>query len=86
MAYADYRHCDICDRKTFYDANLNYEQGKSVLASDFARINGEPAAWGYKLDSLGDWSVICRDCAKKFKTVTVERTQAEIEADEARRK
>jgi hypothetical protein len=25
MAYADYRHCDICDAKTFYDANLDYD-------------------------------------------------------------
>ena len=25
MAYADYRHCDICDAKTFYDANVDYD-------------------------------------------------------------
>lgn len=25
MAYVDYRHCDICDAKTFYDANLDHD-------------------------------------------------------------
>ena len=25
MAYADYTHCDVCDRKAFYDANINWE-------------------------------------------------------------
>lgn len=25
MAYADYRHCDVCDAKAFYDAGLDYD-------------------------------------------------------------
>ena len=25
MAYADYLHCAVCDRKTIYDADLNYD-------------------------------------------------------------
>lgn len=26
MAMSDYRLCDVCDGKAFYDLNLNYEQ------------------------------------------------------------
>lgn len=51
MAKADYRLCDVCDGKVFYDANLNYEP------------NSEPPLY-YELDYLGDWKVICKDCAK----------------------
>ena len=29
MAGADYRLCDVCDQKVFYDVNLNYNRGKS---------------------------------------------------------
>jgi len=25
MAYADYLHCAVCDRKSIYDAELDYE-------------------------------------------------------------
>ena len=25
MAYADYYHCDVCDSKAFYDANVDWE-------------------------------------------------------------
>ena len=74
MAYADYRHCDICDCKVFYDANLNYEQsGKDspIPKEEEARVAGDVQAWGYRLDYLGDWAVICRDCAKNHKTVVV---------------
>jgi hypothetical protein len=56
MAAADYRLCDVCGRKTFYDANLNYEWDDK----------GE-----MRLDSLGTWSVICEDCAKTHKTAVV---------------
>jgi Protein of unknown function (DUF1643) len=27
MARGDYRGCDVCDGKAFYDANLSYENG-----------------------------------------------------------
>lgn len=51
MALADYRLCDVCGGKAFYDANLNYtDEG---------------------LDRLGDWKVICVECAKTHKTVVV---------------
>lgn len=57
MSYCDYRHCDACDAKAFYDANLNYEQP----APEGESIRGWPET---KLDSLGDWVVLCRECAK----------------------
>lgn len=57
MAAADYRLCDVCGRKVFYDSNLNY---------DFSKCNskGEP-----KLDHLGDWAVICETCAETYECV-----------------
>lgn len=62
MSRADYRLCDVCDEKAFYDASLNYEHDKSG-----------PTGLGYRLDYLGDWVVICEDCAKTHECVVVER-------------
>jgi hypothetical protein len=51
MARSDYRLCDVRDGKAFYDANLNY----------FGRVD----ASGYPVpDYVGDWAVLCTDCAK----------------------
>jgi hypothetical protein len=61
MAYADYRHCDVCDEKVFYDADLNYEEVK------------EDGQWKLKLGNLGDWKVICDECAKTHEVVVRER-------------
>lgn len=71
MAAADYRLCDKCDGKVFYDSNLNYEY-REVLPSGHM-----------KLDYLGDWAVICEDCAKTHKTRVL--TNAEAEALDAAR-
>lgn len=61
MAAADYRLCDLCGRKAFYDSNLNYEFGsREHPIPDDEKIRDSM----FKLDHLGDWSVICRDCAK----------------------
>lgn len=73
MALADYRLCDVCDCKVFYDANLSYEQEKDTPLSEIARVAGESILYGYKLDRLGDWAVICLDCAKTHKTIVVPR-------------
>jgi hypothetical protein len=61
MAMRDYRLCDVCGGKVFYDANLNY---------DFDQCNdkGEP-----KLDYLGDWAIICVECAKDYKCVVIKK-------------
>lgn len=71
MALADYRLCDVCDHKVFYDANLNYERTRE---SPF-----------YKLDYLGDWAVICEDCAKTYKCVVIKRDAAISANGEAQR-
>ena len=75
MATADYRLCDKCGCKAFYDSNLNYDfdrndwEGKPRTDGDRARIEGETT--GYTLDYLGDWAVLCNDCAKTHKTIIV---------------
>ena len=63
MALADYRLCDVCGSKVFYDANLNYD-------FDDCNEEGQPS-----LDYLGDWAVICIDCAKEWKTVCVKKAK-----------
>jgi hypothetical protein len=58
MAGADYRHCDICDAKAFYDAELHhdfYEYPDTGLAH------------------LGEDAVICRDCARTHRTAVLPR-------------
>lgn len=68
MALADYRLCDKCESKAFYDANLNY---------DFSTVRNpippEQLIRGshLKLEYLGDWAVLCRECAKTHKAVIV---------------
>jgi len=81
MALADYRLCDVCCSKAFYDSNLNYEQGPDeyrtngpyrVAGED--QFNGTPEfreKYAMRLDYLGDWAVLCSDCAKTHKTQIV---------------
>jgi hypothetical protein len=57
MAYADYRLCDVCEEKTFYDANLDYD-----------RDNGP-----HGLVRLGDWKVLCIECAKTHEIIVKPR-------------
>ena len=70
MAYADYRLCDICGGKAFYDANLNYEFGthKEPIPVEELVENTN-----YGIDRLGDWAVICLDCANTHKCVIVKK-------------
>lgn len=89
MAVADYRLCDVCDGKVFYDANLNYEQGRD---NEWAKRKapfrwageeqGKPENddWLLRLDYLGDWAVICQHCAKTHKTIVV-HIDAQIEKE-----
>lgn len=88
MAAADYRLCDVCDGKVFYDANLNYEQGRD---NEWAKRKapfrwageeqGKPENddWLLRLDYLGDWAVICQHCAKTHKTIVVQIEQERSE-------
>lgn len=59
MAGCDYRLCDLCEKKVFYDADLNYKPTKTEL--------------GYTLERLGDWVVICQDCAVTHRCIIVEK-------------
>ncbi|WP_250489938.1 hypothetical protein [Caballeronia sp. INML2] len=77
---ADYRLCDVCDGKAFYDSNLDYEfvgqsscGGEKITPDDCTRVVGEPPTefFGYKLQYLGDWAVLCKNCAKTHKCVIV---------------
>jgi|SRR5690606_6923971 len=68
MAASDYRLCDVCHGKVFYDANLNYEMGIGVEGS--VRYRGELVSQ-MKLDYLGDWAVICQECAQTHKCVVM---------------
>jgi hypothetical protein len=81
MAMSDYRLCDVCGSKAFYDSNLNYGDGTDEWHKDYPpfRIAGEAQyskpelneKYGARLDYVGDWAVICTDCAKTHKAVIV---------------
>ena len=77
MAAGDYRSCDVCGGKAFYDANLNYESGDKVdgqwvYPADPFRVAGfDQQPYGAALDMVGDWAVICTGCAKTHKCVVV---------------
>lgn len=62
MAAGDYRLCDICHSKTYYDANLDF---------DFKAY----PRWGLR---LGDWKVICIECAKTHECVIVPRAAVTV--------
>ena len=62
MAAADYRSCDVCGKKTFYDADLDYGNNPREF------VRGTEYSLGY----LGDWVVICRECSKKYKATIIE--------------
>ncbi len=72
MALCDYRLCDMCEGKVFYDAGLNYEfrEGDDREHYPPFRVAGEELN-GDSLDYLGDWAVICNDCAKTHKCIVV---------------
>ena len=81
MALSDYRLCDVCEDKAFYDSNLNYGDGTDEWHKNDPpfRIAGKNQydkpefnqKYGTRLDYVGDWAVICRDCAKTHKTIIV---------------
>jgi hypothetical protein len=74
MAAADYKLCDRCSNKAFYDANLSYDigykvDGKWVCSETPYRIAGaDQGQLGAGLGYVGDWAVICTDCAKTHRT------------------
>lgn len=80
MAAADYRLCDSCECKVFYDSELDYKNGPSGYnTAGPYRIAGNPQyedeqinhKHGTRLGRLGDWAVLCSTCAKSYKTQIV---------------
>lgn len=75
MAGADYRHCDKCGGKAFYDADLSYEyprkvEGKMLTPAEPFKTAGQLTQHDtVALGHLGDWAVLCTDCAKTHKCV-----------------
>jgi len=61
MAYCDYLHCVVCDTKTLYDAEVNYEAatGENGRLFDIATICKECA----KTNSI---QVVNHPCAERF--------------------
>lgn len=78
MAASDYRLCDVCGGKAFYDSHLNHTQGEERYGIPY-RVAGEPQfdtdekcqKWGAGLDYVGDWAVICTGCSETHKCVIV---------------
>jgi hypothetical protein len=66
MALADYRLCDVCRQKTFYDPSFNFEPNENP-DDDLGPVRGR----------LGAWRVICVDCAKTHVVVVLEKEKAE---------
>ena len=70
MALSDCRLCDVCGGKAFYDSHLNYDTGEKVdgkweYSKTPYRIAGEDIGkFAPGLDYVGDWAVICTECAK----------------------
>lgn len=90
MAMADYRQCDVCGHKAFYDARLNYADGTSEWHKDDPpfRVVGKEQydkpelnqKYGLRVDYLGDWAVICSTCAKTHKCVILPIEKSEGDA------
>lgn len=79
MAASDYKLCDLCECKVFYDANLNYVMGREAPQRMPYRQVGKPQLdnptfdlqYSMRLDDLGDWAVLCKACAMTHKTAIV---------------
>jgi hypothetical protein len=77
MAYADYRLCDVCGGKAFYDSNLSYEfdgDETEYTVGPLVAQNGEPQS--YRLAYLASWAVVCMDCSKEWTARVVKREPA----------
>jgi len=68
VSSVDYRCCDVCGCKVFYDAYLNYDE-----------VDGVDPEWVVKMArEIGDWAVLCHKCAKTHRTMIVPRSKTEM--------
>lgn len=61
MAAADYKLCDVCNGKSFYDANVDYEEP-------------EPPKYEWLPRGVGDWAVLCETCAETHVAVIMAKS------------
>lgn len=61
MAGADYKSCNVCGGKTFYDACLEYNPPTPEMLSE--------KKYDFWLHGVGDWAVICSECAKTHEVI-----------------
>lgn len=78
MAISDYKLCDVCGAKAFYDSRLNYCDGSEDGSAPYRKVGNEQYSdeqindkYGVRLDRLGDWAVLCQECAKTHRTQIV---------------
>jgi hypothetical protein len=70
MAIADYRTCDICCKKAFYDADLNYKFIDHKHTDEEETLQNSKQS-DYLLGNCWNWVVLCRECSKKY-TIKIE--------------
>lgn len=71
MAIGDYRTCDICNNKVFYDANLAYKFPEKDKTKVYKEVGLKQPLQSTSLENLGDWAVLCLNCAKTHKVIIV---------------
>jgi hypothetical protein len=65
MSMADYRACDVCGGKAFYDASLHYpEEGEQTESPNVPM-------------GAGAIKVLCRKCAKTHTLVVIEKSKTD---------
>lgn len=84
MAGGDYRSCDVCGGKTFYDANISYEwpDGDDDYRDHHMRTCGELEWPAMSMHSVGDIAVLCWRCTLQYRTA-VEPLRGYYELPEA---
>lgn len=65
MAMSDYRACDVCGGKAFYDAELDYDMS-----------NLHPATGDPKLGYVSSMAVVCDKCEETHVAVVIEKSKA----------
>lgn len=65
MAMSDYRQCDVCGGKAFYDAELDYEMS-----------NPHPKTGDPKLQYVSSMAVVCDKCEETHVAVVIEKSKA----------
>ncbi len=79
MASGDYKSCDVCGSKAFYDASLNYKHREESWDEinnliiyedrDFPPLLSNNRDTHLYLDYCGAWAILCNDCAKTHEAV-----------------